>query len=291
MCLFFIQDAQRHIISVILPAMPEQIPRGVILDLLDMYDLEIEILYIVLEYDTQSYKLNYRFKELKDAMRSLVAKWNIGPESTGRFKLETFYIPFHDHDLITESDARFNVSDYVSEMDWGPQEIMAKMHATRKLIKDLLNSKFVDEKETKRNDDIKDIIEGTKRDLPEIVVEAKHMLGLRARESAPQPDTRREVHVDRKLGIYCLDNDTKVFYPKVRPINQIFKTLLYLVDHQEPVGIATLASNTHQVPKSIKRSMEDFNENFRRIFNVKADPIATTGTGLYYANVKSFKFL
>ena len=277
-------------LSVILPRMPKKIPRGVILDLLDMYDLEIEVLYIVLEYDAQSYKLNHRFKELKDVMRSLVAKWNIGPESKGRIRLDTFYIPFHDHDLNTENDARSNATDYESELDWGPQEIMEKMHATRKLIKEVLDSEVVDDDET-RDEKMKDIIEGTKRDLPEIVEEAKHMLGLRARRSASQPDTRREVHVDRKFGIYCIDNDIKKFYPKVKPGSQIFKTLLYLVEQGEPVGIDKLASNTGQVTKSVKRSIREFNEKFRIKFNVKADPMVNTGTGLYSANLEKFNFL
>ncbi len=162
------------------------------MDLLDMYDLEIEVLYIVLEYDTQSYKLNYRFKELKDAMRSLIAKWNICPERTGHIKLDAFYIPFRDHDLITESDARFNTSDYKSELDWGPQEIMEKMHATRKLIREVLDSEFVDADET-RDEKKKDIIEGTKCDLPEIIEDAKRKQALRAAARQPERVTKVEV--------------------------------------------------------------------------------------------------
>lgn len=42
------------------------------------------------------------------------------------------------------------------------------MHATRRLIKDLLNSKLIDEDDSKRDENIKDVIEDTKSALNEI---------------------------------------------------------------------------------------------------------------------------
>ena len=111
--------------------------------------------------------------------------------------------------------------------------------------------------------------------------------GVRLPNAAP----KTEVHVDRRLGIYCIINDTKKFYPKVKSRSQIFKALLHLVERKEPVDIATLAERNEQDPRSLKRSIKDFNEKFRHTFDTKVDPILDTTTGLYYANIEHFNFM
>ena len=213
-------------------AIDHKIPRGVILDLLDLYDLEIEILYIVVEYNTLPYqtpsykptfKLNYRFKELKDTMFSLLAKWQIPGwekvEFDDKYRIKgTFYLPFYNLDLVDELNIKGDASGYESELDGGsPAEILTKMHATRKLIKGLLNSEFVDRNDNKRDEIVRDIIEGTKRILPEAIEEAKHTRTLRTNPPQPERVTKVEVVMPEMRNVEdnsVLKGKTRVYPPK-----------------------------------------------------------------------------
>lgn len=99
------------------------------------------------------------------------------------------------------------------------------------------------------------------------------------------------IHVDRKLGIFCNVNGGNLFYPRLKPVSNIFKTILLLVDQNEPVEINKLASHTNQEGKCVRASLKRFNINFRRIFDVKMDPIKGTDNGIYFADRSNFDFL
>lgn len=248
-----------------------KIPRGLISDLLDVYDVETLIVQdFFKEASRPSPELNYLYRELLKIMDSLIARADTYPRSNDVANAESFYIPFDD---LYSAGKEFKTQGRVLNDKSVMGDVVMEMHATRRRIKDILHSRTVTE------DTVKD------RGVQKMIADAKRLLGVR--QSVPL----LEVHVDRKRGIHCYREGNDIYYPKVRPTSQIFKTLLYLVEQREPVGIATLASNTGQVTKSVKRSIEDFNENSRIIFDVKADLIATTGTGLYYANLEKFNFL
>lgn len=255
----------------------QQIPRGLVSDMLDVYDLEIRIVKdLFADIMNPSGELNIHYRKFAQQMCSLVTKYHINPEGSGHIKPKSFYIPFEDL-FSAESEFQRQSKDLNDKAT--QKAVVTKMNATRKLIKDLLYSRIIDSDKPEKDG-------GLQKLIVDINVFLDERDAIRKGVSL-----KFAVHVDRKLGIYSRLGDKDIYYPKVRPTSQIFKTLLYLVEHQEPVEITTLASNTKQVSKSVKRSIGEFNLNFKRIFNVKADPIMTTGTGIYYANVKNFKFL
>ncbi len=174
-----------------------KIPLGVVLDLLDLYDLNIQIIYAFFE-DVQHppLKLNYYSMELTKEVRSIATKWHIEFDGDGRSNtLENeANIPFHfNGDLIIEVNWR---SQDPRNFNWeglDPSGTTEKMHAVRKSLKGLLKSERVDENDTKRDENIKELIEGVRRDIPEIVAEIRRKQALRL--SAHQPERNGKVEI------------------------------------------------------------------------------------------------
>lgn len=160
--------------------MPEKIPRGVILDLLDLYDLKIQIVYAFLEEEPSiSPKLNSYSIEVTEEIYAIAAKWQIEFEGCSPIKEKNEnLIPFHfDGDLIMEIAFRsqgigFNFSGLYPGpgFDWDglrEDEIKREMHATYRLIKNLPRSDRVNEDVVERDDYAQDLVIDTKSALHE----------------------------------------------------------------------------------------------------------------------------
>lgn len=200
--------------------MPGKIPKGVILDLLDLYDLNIQIVYVFFE-DMQNVppKLNSYSIEVTREIYSIAAKWRIEFEGLTPRKWERdFDVPFHfDGDLTMEIAFRSQYPGTFKEDGLCLSETMEQMHATHRLIKDLLRSERVSTDEVGRDSAVQDIIIETKRVLSEL--KAKRVDVIRSQDEqrkakATISKTRlegKQIEFDDEQPAILIDGERFVF--------------------------------------------------------------------------------
>lgn len=177
-------------------AVAPKIPRGVVLDLLDLYDLNIQILsaYFENEYNIPP-KLNSYSIEVTKEIYSIAAKWHINFEGLASCKCgNDFDFPFHcNGNLILETMWR-NQGPSFEEKGLYPNEVMDQMHTTYRLIRDLLRSERVNAKEIERDDVVQDIITGTKHALSELETKRIERITKKATDATTAAKIRLEGH-------------------------------------------------------------------------------------------------
>lgn len=177
------------------------IPRGVILDLLDLYDLEIQVIDAFLEdVEHPTLKLNDRYTELAKEIRSLIDKWYIDVEIDGHIKADAFYIPFSyvDFDGKRKDSNLMMTVAYLSQsghFEWGeldPVDMLAQMRDTRKSIRDFVSSEYVSKDESERDEEVQKIIADTKRVLSDLDVRRRSAGTTHIINNTTAPKTKLE---------------------------------------------------------------------------------------------------
>lgn len=97
------------------------------------------------------------------------------------------------------------------------------------------------------------------------------------------------ISVDRKRGVYMTQYGKKVFYPRLKPSNKIFKLILFMMNGSV-YPIKELCEHTKQKGKVVKSSIKRFNENFSRIFAVNQSPVSYNEAG-YELNKERYDFV
>ncbi len=103
--------------------------------------------------------------------------------------------------------------------------------------------------------------------------------------------SKTSISISRVKGISCNVNGKNTFYPRLKPTSKIFKSIIFLVEKDNPIEISDLAKHTKQKEDTVKASIERVNDTSKRIFDIKYDLIKDADNGIYFMNKDDYIFL